>query len=354
MSEEVDPAEFSMIALSADFDAVEWARDHVKKEHLPFLVNTYDSLLNWEQKACLIMIVMDHDDQCLAPIMRDYLRAPSKPQSDSGVAKAAALCFFDGNNDGFGVYFENQEAADGRAQEILEEGKEVSPGGSTIERHTAQQPSAGQAVQADDERICAHIETYVGPLGSVFHELVSDRVHVDVHVVQPTDKRPWITLITAGMSAMPMTVPEGAEEFRFGELCVCLPPDWPLGDEAFEDERNYWPVRLLKSLARLPHDYGTWLGHGHTIPNGDPAKPFAAGTQLAGALVMRPPASLGWGFHELQSGEKTVLFYLVTALYADEMDYKLGHGVDSLLERLVAQPGAVAPIDVSRPSVVSN
>ena len=32
-----------------------------------------------------------------------------------------------------------------------------------------------------------------------------------------------------------------------------------------KDEKWYWPIRLLKSLARLPIASDTWLGFGHTL-----------------------------------------------------------------------------------------
>ena len=32
-----------------------------------------------------------------------------------------------------------------------------------------------------------------------------------------------------------------------------------------KDEKWYWPIRLLKSLARLPIASDTWLGFGHTM-----------------------------------------------------------------------------------------
>ena len=50
-------------------------------------------------------------------------------------------------------------------------------------------------------------------------------------------------------------------------------------------EDAYWPVRLLKMVARLPHEYSTWIGAWHSVPNGDPAKPYAPGTPFTGVVV---------------------------------------------------------------------
>jgi hypothetical protein len=102
--------------------------------------------------------------------------------------------------------------------------------------------------------------------------------------------------------------------------------------EAFRDESHYWPLRLLKVLARLPHEYDTWLGHGHTIPNGDPAEPYADNTRFTGALVA-VPVTTPQEFWTLEvTPEKTINFYAVVPLYPEEMDHKLQKGTDSLLD----------------------
>lgn len=79
------------------------------------------------------------------------------------------------------------------------------------------------------------------------------------------------------------TLPKGIKAHRYTELCIFLPANWPLEsepyqtiEETFKDENNYWPLRWLKKLARFPHEYNTWIGRGHTIPNGEAAEPFAA------------------------------------------------------------------------------
>src|SRR5690606_33353617 len=117
------------------------------------------------------------------------------------------------------------------------------------------------------EEISNHIERYLGPVSSVFHELVSDTIHIDVHMVLPNEGCEDVRLVTSGMSDLPMSVPEDAGCPGFAELMVTLPAGWKLDQASFQDENWYWPVRLLKSLARLPHKHATWLGFGHTVPN---------------------------------------------------------------------------------------
>ena len=81
-----------------------------------------------------------------------------------------------------------------------------------------------------------------------------------------------------GMGAHRMNVPEELAEYKLerAELAIALPSDWKLDQESMKDEKWYWPIRLLKSLARLPINCDSWLGHGHTVEN---REPFADNTK---------------------------------------------------------------------------
>jgi hypothetical protein len=157
-------------------------------------------------------------------------------------------------------------------------------------------------------------------------------------------------LTTIGMSALPMNTPSGAEELRFAELMIALPASWPLTQDAFENEDHYWPVRWLKQLARLPHEYETWLGFGHTIPNGDPAEPLASNTRLSG-VVLLPPVKFGEKFTtvHLEDGS-SVHIWAVIPLYPEEMDLKLRDGVEALFPGF-DQHNVSELLDVQRPNV---
>jgi len=216
---------------------------------------------------------------------------------------------------------------------------DVSPGGSPIMVHSREKDFTPPQGEEHIEAIGAHIERHLGPVSGVFHEIISDLVHIDVHVVPATEQFPYLRLVTSGMSDLPMTVPDevDADVPRFMELMVTLPADWPISQDAFEDERNYWPVRLLKGLARLPHEYDTWLGFGHTIPNGHPSEPYAPGVGFDGAIVL-PPVTTPEDFAELALEDgKVITFMTIIPLYPEEMDLKLKKGAEALLDRFDAK-----------------
>lgn len=222
-----------------------------------------------------------------------------------------------------------------------------SPGGSPIFFHEERKGFTPAHGEEHIEAIGDHIERHLGPVSSVFHEIVSDIVHIDVHIVPASAQCPHLRLVTSGMSDLSMTLPDGVEAPRHMELMVTLPGDWPIDHADFDDERNYWPVRLLKTLARLPHQYDTWLGFGHTVPNGHPAEPYAAGVGFDGAIVL-PPISAPEEFGQLVIDEEcTITFMAVVPLYPEEMELKLNKGTDALLDRFDAR-GVGDLIDIRR------
>ena len=137
------------------------------------------------------------------------------------------------------------------------------------------------------EAVEGHIEQYFGKVENVFHELVSPDIHVDICVVPPSEERDYCTLVTMGMGAHRMNVPEELAEYKLerAELAIALPADWKLDQESMKDEKWYWPIRLLKSLARLPIASDTWLGFGHTMDN---KENFAENTKLCAAILTAP------------------------------------------------------------------
>lgn len=175
-----------------------------------------------------------------------------------------------------------------------------------------------------------HIQTYFGKFENVWHELISPDIHVDICVIPPTKERDYYTLVTMGMGAHVMNVPVELKEMELerAELVIALPSDWKLGEEG---EQWYWPVRLLKMLARLPGGCDTWLAWGHTV---DYQKPYADNTGLCASLLISPQRVEEDGeVCTLPGGEK-VNFYQVIPLYRDEMEYKMEHSADELLDKM--------------------
>ena len=202
--------------------------------------------------------------------------------------------------------------------------------------------------------IAAHVENHLGPVAQIIHETTSQFVHVDILHVLPSPKRDFHVLVTSGMSDRPMNPPEGCVDCRHAELYLCLPSAWPLATQNFNNERNYWPIRLLQTLGRFPQVFSAWLWIYHTVRNFDPPKPYADSTRLCGAML-GPVISLPLDFASLKPpGSPPISFFSVLALHKEEMDFKIKNGGESLVANLFKQ-GVIADIvDPARKSVIEK
>ena len=160
-----------------------------------------------------------------------------------------------------------------------------------------------------------HIGMLFGEIGNVFHEIVSPDLHIDIQVIPPTEGRNYYTLVTTGMGAYRMTVPEllAKERFNRAELAIRLPADWELHSQ---DEKWFWPIRVLKTIARLPYLNQSWLSFSHSFDFG---APFSEDTKMSAVL-------LDFSFDDIRpctlpNGDN-VVFYDVIPIYKEEMEHR--------------------------------
>jgi len=178
-----------------------------------------------------------------------------------------------------------------------------------------------------------HIEHYYGNFEFVFHEKVSPDIHVDICLIPPSEECNWYTLVTMGMGAHLMNVPNQLKEDQLerAELVICLPEYWKLDKEHLKDEKWYWSIRLLKELARFPGENNTWLGWGHTVSYDGP---LSYTTELCASILINPPCgNIGGNTCTLPDGEE-VNFYQIIPLYGDELEFKLKNGTQKLLDKM--------------------
>lgn len=246
---------------------------------------------------------------------------------------------------------------------MSQDDEDISAGGSHIKRYGPPEAFSWPSSAGEHfDELHNHLAAFLGTGSMVWHEIISDKVHLDVIAFAPTAERQCWTLVTSGMSDKPMPVPDLDEyqEMRFAEIAISLPADWFSTDEAglvaheqLEDEEKYWPIRLIKFLARLPHDYDAWLWRGHTVPNYDPPEPYTDNTTMNGAILLAP---ITWDEGEWSMRRKDgnkVSFLAAVPIYSDEMDFKLAHGEEALVEKL-DKAGVTEILDITRASAVSK
>ncbi len=209
--------------------------------------------------------------------------------------------------------------------------------------------SAGPELYTRDEidALEEHIASHFGRVEKILHEIASPDIHVDLCVIPPDGDRDYDTLVTLGMGAHRMNIPDPLSDYKLrrAELLIALPRGWRYDDK---DERWYWPIRLLKTLARLPGETDSWLGWGHTVENG---KPFADNTRLCAALLVAPQGIGDEGDVCYLPDGSGVNFYQIIPLHQEELEYKIAHSTEELLDRM---EGVSFVVDPARPAAVDS
>ncbi len=169
-----------------------------------------------------------------------------------------------------------------------------------------------------------------GAFDSVLHEIVSPDIHLDVLVIPPTEEYPYYKLVTMGMGAYRMNVPDEFKKYKLehAELVIFLPANW---DIKSSDEKDFWPIRHLKNVARLPIYNDTWLGYGHSVSANVDSSPVAENTGFNSFALANAPALNGKSIR-LRLGGKNINFYQLIPLYQEELEYKIENGMDALLD----------------------
>ena len=183
---------------------------------------------------------------------------------------------------------------------------------------------------------------------NVFHETNSQDIHIDILVFSPTTERNYYTLITMGMSAYKMEVPLECKKDVVDrcELVINLPPNWNIQSTV---ENDYWPIRALRTYARMPMSSNTWFDLGHTIANTN-YEPFAPNTKLCGFSLTSAPIQV-FSFNATDK----VCFYTLVPLYKEELDYSIKNGYLKLLDLFQANHLPYPPVvDINRNNMCIN
>ncbi len=162
-----------------------------------------------------------------------------------------------------------------------------------------------------------------GTAAKISHEVFPLIPHIDVCIYPPGHAgRAFYTLVSSGMSDLPMELEEGVDRaYRRREIILyCETP-----------EEEY--VDMVRFFGRFPFRYSTWLGAGHTIPNGDPPQPMFENSELIAVVltdtVVRSDSELS---DKLVLGGDPVEFLWPIPITQAELDLKLSRGYGALMD----------------------
>lgn len=183
-------------------------------------------------------------------------------------------------------------------------------------------------------KIEAYIQKQYGDFPTVIHEIVSPDIHVDIALIPPSDEQPYYKLVTMGAGAYKMDVPRefGKRKLERAEYVIFLPKEWNVQSDKEED---YWPIRYLKVMARLPIVCETWLGLGHTMQADEEGKPFAENTKFNSLILLRSIGKENQVVEPMRLGLfGRVNFYQLYPLYQEELDFKMEHSMSDLIDKI--------------------
>lgn len=196
---------------------------------------------------------------------------------------------------------------------------------------SADAPAPRTAMYSEEEAACTdhHMERYFGSADFVHREPAGPWGQVDVNLIPPSDEHPWFTLVTQGMGARAFRDEEGEEQRC--ELLMTLPPDWADSTEDWQRPDRFWPLHLLRLLARFPFATGEPIDWGHSFDLREELDE-ESGTDFCAAMLLSP------GLFEEEAAACTlpdgarVSYWQVIPLYREEIQYKRAHGTEELLE----------------------
>ncbi|MEO1471871.1 MAG: suppressor of fused domain protein [Pseudomonadota bacterium] len=199
-----------------------------------------------------------------------------------------------------------------------------------------------------------HYARHFGPHDEVVHPWIErTALHIDVVAIPPREGRAYWTLATLGMSSRAMAAPDPALRYAEVMIGVEAPGATRAGD--FLKGDLLYPVALLRALAAMPHEMGTFFAATHTtnvpdIAHADPAMD---------CVLFVPPflSDESADICAVDAGEHVVILAAVP-IHRAEIAFAHNRGSEALIDRFCAasvtevyvpgRPSAVGPGLASR------
>ncbi|MEL6310838.1 MAG: suppressor of fused domain protein [Planctomycetota bacterium] len=172
--------------------------------------------------------------------------------------------------------------------------------------------------------IARHVAQWFGPVEGTMEEAKSIYFPLMRHMCLPNDRLDCVTLVTSGISTLPMNVPAGTEAPRLVEFIQHLPKYWrPPTPAEHETSRLAWlaknyPLSQMTMVSRMPAMFGTFFAPGHTISDSPKPDPFAPGVDFC-AWYVRIPRSIPKEAMFIGKGKGTIALLEVVPLYQEEL-----------------------------------
>lgn len=185
-----------------------------------------------------------------------------------------------------------------------------------------------------------HIIKYYGNISRTIMVKECARLDLKLYIIEPTKERDFYTVITSGMGAYKMELPDDFKDDNVDriELLIYLSPNWDI-DGAFRASSSSttgliidgkvtplfgninaqwnYPIQILKNLAQAPVNNESYFVMGNIM---DDETPFSDSTSDSGGILIFPAYATEEGqVCQLTSGEK-VGFLQVMPITTNEIE----------------------------------
>lgn len=200
-----------------------------------------------------------------------------------------------------------------------------------------------------------HIIKHYGNISRTITVKECERLDLNLYVIEPTKEREFYTVITSGMGAYKMDLPDDFKDDNVDriELLIYLGSNWDI-DSAFKSSSgsstgliidgkvtplfgninaqwNY-PIQILKNLAQAPVNNESYFVMGNIM---DDETPFSESTHDSGVILMFPAYTTEEGqVCTLPDGEK-VGFLQVMPITTDEIERAANLNTNLIFHKLI-------------------
>lgn len=175
--------------------------------------------------------------------------------------------------------------------------------------------------------LTSYIEkSFGGKITNIYHEKVSEHVHIDIVEVGPSKGADYYKLVSVGAGAYEMNIPwqlKGCHLER-AEVVMLLPKENKI---SLDDPESIWPIIKMKEIIRTPIREDSWLGYGHTFGDGIP---LTKNTDMKW-IGLVTACDKDCQQMECVIGDKIINFYQMLPMYDEELKYKRKHTMDNLI-----------------------
>ena len=168
-----------------------------------------------------------------------------------------------------------------------------------------------------------HYERHFGRMSdAVAHSTDKNTVHVDIYQFEPSEARPYWTLVTGGMSDLPQRIPSAAEGTLAPRTEILMYAKTP----------QHWMLEILKTLAEFPFRRETFLHWYHTWTKD--ACITHEPSSFTSCLFL-PPFLEDPSLNELQVQGNRVDFLWMIPITEREQDFAVSDGSEALARLLM-------------------